>query len=325
MCTGLEIAALGMAVTGAVGAVGGQMSKNKEGAANQQSMYQQQLNAQRQYELQTAGQTDSRGNRTSYTPGVGWRTDPTPTTRAIESAGDREKLLQLIHDAPQRREQNDRSTQFFRGLEQPTHAAISRLNGPRTDPDAFASIVAQRTGNDVARSFDKTAADIGRVGARTGNSTSTGAAMSKLATERSRGVGDAVLDSIIKGKTAGENIRTSEDTRLRNDAVGLITGQTPVNPFVNVPGTESADPNKAATTAGRFDPGSSLYAASKSIPGSFPNPYGQVGDLGILGGSLYDWMRKRPPGDSKQSISTYGLDSGSPGAGSDAWTNTFYG
>ena len=59
--------------------------------------------AQQQMEMAQAGQTDARGNRTTYVPGVGWVTTPTELTRQVADAGDRENLQQNTVDAQRSR------------------------------------------------------------------------------------------------------------------------------------------------------------------------------------------------------------------------------
>lgn len=258
-----------------------------------QQLLEQRRIAQQQYELQTAGQTDARGNRVYYVPGVGWQTEATPTTRALLGAEDTEKLQQLRQDAPLRREALQRSARQGRALEPATDAAIARLSGPRTDPKAFAADYAMNAGRAAQRGLDDTIEAVGRTAVRTGNTSNT-RALSDLARERSRGTQDAITQGILQGRTAGENLRTSEDNRLRMEPLSLISGQPEITPFAPVPTTEpGVSPMASATAAGKFDPAMAMFAASKLIPGASASPYSQLADAGLFGGLLYDNLRKK--------------------------------
>lgn len=59
----------------------------------------QQKQIQQQYELATAGRTDARGNRTSYIPGYGWKTEVTPETSDAIKGSDavqRQRIIELL-------------------------------------------------------------------------------------------------------------------------------------------------------------------------------------------------------------------------------------
>lgn len=298
MCTGLEIAAIVGAGASLAGGVGGMFGKGEERALSASQLAWDRYNAERQYQLQTAGQRDARGNTLNYVPGWGWVANPTPTTKALLGAEDTEKYRQLTEDAPLRREALQRNAQVGRELQSPLRDRIAALSGPRTDPKAFAGLVAQQTGNAVARSADEAAANMGRIAARTGNSTSTGAAMSKFATDRSRAVGDAVLDSLIKGQTAGENIRTSEDSRLENGVTRLMSGMPSIPNFAPVPEGPTGPQPKVG---GAFDTsGATAYNNRSLIPMATSNKLGGVAELGILGGSMIDLLSR----NQKQSQAT---------------------
>jgi hypothetical protein len=49
----------------------------------------------------------------------------------------------------------------------------------------------------------------------------------------------------------------------------------------------------AQAAAGKFDPATAMFAASKLIPGATSNPYSQLADAGLFGGLLYDNLRKK--------------------------------
>lgn len=121
MVFGLDDAAL-------VGLIGSGVSGglNLLGQSQQQKYQQDQLQlaiqnymlqkqqADRQYELSTAGQTDARGNQLQYIPGRGWVTTLTPQSQSIVSASD------ALQQAGQRRAlttgQEDVSRNFKRRL-----------------------------------------------------------------------------------------------------------------------------------------------------------------------------------------------------------------
>lgn len=291
MCTGLEIAAIVGAGASAAGGIGGMMGKSKERALSANALAWDRYNADRQYQLQTAGQRDARGNVLRYVPGWGWVSEPTPMTKQLLGAEDQEKYRQLTEDAPLRREAIQRNAQVGRELQSPLRDRIAALSGPRTDPKAFAGMVAQQAGNAVKSSADEAAANMGRIAARTGNTTSTGAAMAKFARERSDAVGDAVLNSLIKGQTAGENIRTSEDARLENSVTRLMSGIPAAPNFAPVPEGPTGPQPKVG---GGFDTSAAMAANNRSlIPLAGSNPLGGLAELGILTGSMIDVLGKQ--------------------------------
>lgn len=84
---------------GAAGAIGGgllnlsaqQKQSENQGGALQMAMQQYMLQKKaldQQYELQTAGQRDARGNQIRYVPGQGWVTDLTPESRSMLNRSD---------------------------------------------------------------------------------------------------------------------------------------------------------------------------------------------------------------------------------------------
>lgn len=82
-----------------------------KGAGDQMQLAMQQLAeqremARRQYELATAGRTDSRGTKTMYIPGEGWKTYLGPEAASQQTASDnltREELIrQMVQGEPQR-------------------------------------------------------------------------------------------------------------------------------------------------------------------------------------------------------------------------------
>ena len=276
------------------GGVSSLFAGNQQRNLSLQALMDQRRIAQQQYELQTAGQTDARGNRVYYGgPGVGWVSDATPGTRALLGAEDREKMQQFTQDAPLRREALQRGARQGRALEPATDAAIARLSGPRTDPRQFAGEYALSAGRAAQRGLDDTIDAVGRTAVRTG-STSNARKLTDLARERSRSTQDAITQGALQGRTVGENLRSSEDQRLRGDALGLITGQPSIQPFAPVPTTEpGVSPMGAQVAAGKFDPATAAFAASKLIPGASANPYSQLADAGLFGGLLYDNLRKK--------------------------------
>lgn len=95
---------------GAAGSLGGGIA-SLIGASNQQGLQQQQLQlaiqnymlqkrqADRQYELATAGRTDARGNSTRYVPGYGWVQDVTSGTRDLIQGSDaiqRQNIIDML-------------------------------------------------------------------------------------------------------------------------------------------------------------------------------------------------------------------------------------
>ena len=283
-----------MGVGTLAGGVMNMFGQKSQQAMSLQMLLEQRRMAQQQYELQTAGQTDARGNRVRYGgPGVGWVTEATPTTKALLGSEDREKMQQLNQDAPLRREALQRTARQGRALEPATDAAIARMSGPRTDPKQFAGEYAMNAGRAAQRGLDDTIEAVGRTAVRTGNTSNT-RAITDLGRERSRSTQDAISKGILEGRTVGENLRTSEDNRLRGDALSLVSGQPSIQPFAPVPQAGiDVSPGGPATAAGKFDPATAMFAASKLIPGAGANPYGQLADAGMFGGLLYDNLRKK--------------------------------
>lgn len=93
----------GAALLGTAGGLLGQQSAHANAAAQLdlgfRQFYAQQRLQRLQEELATASETDARGNRRYYIPGVGWTQDVTDTTRGLLSAEDAERRAQLTGDA----------------------------------------------------------------------------------------------------------------------------------------------------------------------------------------------------------------------------------
>ncbi len=261
----------------------GQRNQQQAAAAAQQESTQI---ARQQLQLQQAGQTDARGNAIRYVPGFGWVTEPTPTTRAILAGEDREKLLQLGQDAPLRREALQRGAQVGRELQPAIRGRIAALHGPRVDPERIAGETAMASGLAAKRGLDESQSAIGRVGVRTGNATSTGAALADLGQRRGETMRDTILQGIIQGRQLGQNMASTESQRRNTDVTSLISGVPQINAFTQTPsgpGTPGIPP-----TATGIDPSAAMYRANQLIPFSTINPYGAFQNIGMFGANLYD-------------------------------------
>jgi len=97
-------AALG-AIPGIIGAI---MQMNAQKQANDISLmnlYQQRDNAQKQFDLATAGRTDVYGNKESFDPLTNqWKTTLTPQQQAITDAQQAEQLRSMTEDAQRARD-----------------------------------------------------------------------------------------------------------------------------------------------------------------------------------------------------------------------------
>ncbi len=90
------IGAGGSLISGSLSLLSGMNSASAAREAAQENNKLQQILANRQYELATAGRTDTRGNKTTYVPGVGWVETPTDTTKGIVQASDAAQRQQLV-------------------------------------------------------------------------------------------------------------------------------------------------------------------------------------------------------------------------------------
>lgn len=92
----------GSLASGAMNLFGQRQQQDNQAAQLQLALlnYQlQQKQRQQQYELATAGRQDARGNRTSYVPGYGWKTEVTPETSDAIKGSDavqRQRILELL-------------------------------------------------------------------------------------------------------------------------------------------------------------------------------------------------------------------------------------
>jgi hypothetical protein len=90
------IGAAGAVAAGAMAMKSSSDARSAAGAQAGENNRMQQMLANQQYELATAGRTDARGNKTTYVPGMGWVETPTETTRGIIGASDAALRQQLV-------------------------------------------------------------------------------------------------------------------------------------------------------------------------------------------------------------------------------------
>lgn len=108
----------GSALAGGIGLMGQKGGSNNAAAALQEAQMNYLLQKQQmeqQYRLSTAGQTDARGNRTSYDPSSNsWKVDVTPTTQGLIGASDQAHRLALVRNLSSG--QNEQSLAMSRRL-----------------------------------------------------------------------------------------------------------------------------------------------------------------------------------------------------------------
>ena len=119
------------AIGGGFAVAGGIMNLINQGQQNQMAGKQlqlarenqmlQQIQADRQYELSTAGRTDARGNRMYYTPGVGWRTELTAGSRDAIQGSDAVERMNMIDTLFRGKDERDMA--FRRRLEEGSAAS----------------------------------------------------------------------------------------------------------------------------------------------------------------------------------------------------------
>lgn len=150
----LAAAAVVSAAAAAYGAYESGQASQRAGVAqrNALAVQRRQMDLSEQQQAATlAPTTNARGDRTSYTPGVGWVEDASPLTRALMGASDQEELLRLTQDLPRARMNREamfRGQQDDRGL---ATALLARTNeGARNLADIEAGQIREGTARQVA-------------------------------------------------------------------------------------------------------------------------------------------------------------------------------
>lgn len=162
------------------------------------------------WELATATRTDARGDVSGYDPSRGFYTDLSPSSQNLITAQDVENYLRLTEDARLRREGLNANA-LRRVMEgQAADEALAELRfGPRYSRDSLTGDLVEAATRAVNRGYDDAANNIMRTGLRTGDSTSSGAALARIAERRSDSLADAILNARIAGPQLYEQLESA--------------------------------------------------------------------------------------------------------------------
>lgn len=307
------------AAIGAAGAIGGGLL-NKSAANKAAGMSAEELAFQRdafnkQFAADTDPTVDAYGTRTTYTPGVGWRTTPGPLVQPVITGGAIEQQ-NMLGDAQRARTEGISAALRRRQEGQVADKYLGELGAgsPYGSPQQFVSALRSSKRSDINDAYDGVVKNALRQNLRAGGGSSSGAnIIAKVGQRKAADFEKAGSDALVEGNQAFEGLEGARTARLGNVYGALAARATNVN---NVP----------------FQPtqldGSSLAAARAN--GQQANPYGSAiasslaqknalsqgkansdlaDKLGIAGAGLYDSIFGKRQLDNQTSDGYGGLTS----------------
>lgn len=176
----------------------------------------QRLLADRFFNMQTAPQTDARGNRTEYIPGVGWVSTPSATTDALIKASDAEERNRLAVDAPIRRRglvENEQRRITEGGV---ADAFLSQLmQQPSYSVDSLRNEMLSRATQGTNEAYDRTLDRFGTQAIRSGAS-NAGDIMASINRQRGKDVRDAGAGVDADARLLFDQLEGNRTSRLGN-------------------------------------------------------------------------------------------------------------
>lgn len=174
---------------------------NQEGALQlaMQDYLLRKRQAEQQYELSTAGQTDSRGNQVRYVPGKGWVTELTPESKSMQSRSDAVQNQGYVESLG--RGTDERHGAFNRRLTEGSAASpllTQMLNGfgaPSREGVGGANKIANVTG--ASEGADNVRSGYAATALRTGNTGSS--PMQNTVAGIDRGATQGIRSALAKG------------------------------------------------------------------------------------------------------------------------------
>lgn len=254
------IAAAGAVASAGAGimsaSAGGKAAAASNAVAYRNYLLQREI-AQKQLELAQATQTDARGNKVKYIPGVGWVTETTEQTRGVLSASDNEERLRLSRDAVISR--LGRTSQFDRQLNEAADADAVRyaLGADQRRPEDIRGLLMLRNAARATSGADEAVKQIGMQALRGGS----GAAEALGAVSRNAmpSLRAAIAEAQVEAPAQYEAERSASRGQRLNE-YGLLAGRA-TTPIGEVAAPTTIDNDLASLLASRINSssGSSGY------------------------------------------------------------------
>lgn len=257
------------------------------------SLFEQKRQAMEQERLAKADRGDAYGNTVRYIPGIGFRTDVTPLTRAILNSQQKEQLAQFRDDAPRQRAAAERIDSRSRQAGEVYDDKFNeyRYGREKTEAEYVAEAIrdaidARRGGGKVAKGTEA----VSRAALRTGN---RGALRGIVdAASKIQSGEETLAEAIARAKKEGRQQFLVEGNARNSTTFGEL-GQLRSIADAFVPANlnfdnendalsgraDSALGNLIATNAASSRNVASAYGQAASAAGQFP-------DLGGIGSSL---------------------------------------
>lgn len=221
---------IGQGINAGAGLLSGFMGKQSQDAATaynyaanaanlqrqDQSAFMQQLLAREYQQMAQAGNTNARGDRTEYIPGVGWVTTPSDATAGLISASDAEQRARLTSDSVIRRRglQENESRRMQEG--QAADVFLQQLmQQPDYSVQSLRDELLNRVTTDTNKAFDRTADRIGTQALRSGAS-NAGDIMRSLNAQRADAVRSAGAGVNNDARQLFEQLETARTGRAGN-------------------------------------------------------------------------------------------------------------
>lgn len=221
---------IGQGINAGAGLLSGLLGKSSQDAAaaynhavnaanlqrQDQSAFMQQLLAREYQQMAQAGNTNARGDRTEYIPGVGWVTTPSAATAGLISASDAEQRARLTSDSVTRRRglQENESRRIREG--QAADVFLQQLmQQPDYSMQSLRDELLNRVVTDTNKAFDRTADRIGTQALRSGAS-NAGDIMRSLNAQRADAVRSAGAGAISDARQLFEQLETARTGRAGN-------------------------------------------------------------------------------------------------------------
>lgn len=176
---------------------------------NLMNLHEQKRVNRKSEELATSSRTDAYGNKLEYIPGLGWRTQQTPTTKGILDAQQAEQLASLTKDAPRQRADADRKNKRAIAADEEFEKKFSEYKyRPQGSEAADISDAQQLLLSSRRKGIDEASGVLAKQLIRTGSSGQIPA----LLKQSGDMFADTLSDALLQGKQIGkQQHRADED------------------------------------------------------------------------------------------------------------------
>lgn len=285
------IALLAGTALSAAGAAAGAMGGSNSAAAKAQNelnwanYYLQQREMRDKKEMAQAASTDPLGNRTYYTPGVGWRTDATPQTEQLLRSIQSEQQQQYGADAQRNRIIAQQAFRRAQAAGSEADIALGQVRNPSQTREGFLGRAMESNVADAVTPTDNARRAIAMRAARGGGGANMLDMLSSYSQPSTRSaIARARLEAPTAFDTAEQNRQGGAVQRyaaLNQSASGTPTAITPVD--TGIPSTMQ----NARTSGNQLESYNRAPQPFQITP--VPNQVAQgLGSLGATVGGLAD-------------------------------------